>query len=219
MDAMIDVRHLHRRFGPILAVDDVSFEVARGEVLGFLGPERRRQIDHDEDDHRLSRADRRHRDRVRARHRRRSDRGEARDRLSARGRALLSRHDGGVVPALHRPHPRLRRRRGAPAHRSRDRADGAAFRAGATDRDAVQGLQAPRRIGAGAAARSRGADPRRADRRARSQPEARGPCPHQRARAAEGDHHLDPSPRRGGRGVHARHHHRARPHRRRRHAH
>jgi len=30
MDAMIDVRHLHRRFGPILAVDDVSFEVARG---------------------------------------------------------------------------------------------------------------------------------------------------------------------------------------------
>jgi ABC-2 type transport system ATP-binding protein len=38
MDAMIDVRHLLRRFGPILAVDDVSFQVARGEVLGFLGP-------------------------------------------------------------------------------------------------------------------------------------------------------------------------------------
>jgi ABC-2 type transport system ATP-binding protein len=38
MDAMIDVRRLQRRFGPILAVDDVTFAVARGEVLGFLGP-------------------------------------------------------------------------------------------------------------------------------------------------------------------------------------
>ncbi len=38
MDAMIEARHLHRRFGPIHAVDDVSFTVARGEVLGFLGP-------------------------------------------------------------------------------------------------------------------------------------------------------------------------------------
>jgi ABC-2 type transport system ATP-binding protein len=38
MDAMIEVRHLTRRFGPITAVDDVSFSVRRGEVLGFLGP-------------------------------------------------------------------------------------------------------------------------------------------------------------------------------------
>jgi ABC-2 type transport system ATP-binding protein len=38
MDVMIEVRRLTRRFGPILAVDDVSFSVARGEVLGFLGP-------------------------------------------------------------------------------------------------------------------------------------------------------------------------------------
>ncbi len=38
MDAMIDVRQLHRRFGPILAVDGVTFQVPRGEVLGFLGP-------------------------------------------------------------------------------------------------------------------------------------------------------------------------------------
>ncbi len=38
MDAMIDVRQLHRRFGSILAVDGVTFEVPRGEVLGFLGP-------------------------------------------------------------------------------------------------------------------------------------------------------------------------------------
>jgi len=37
-DAMVDVRHLSRNFGPIRAVDDVSFTVGRGQVLGFLGP-------------------------------------------------------------------------------------------------------------------------------------------------------------------------------------
>lgn len=35
---MIAIEHVTRRFGPILAVDDVSFTVGRGEVLGFLGP-------------------------------------------------------------------------------------------------------------------------------------------------------------------------------------
>jgi ABC-2 type transport system ATP-binding protein len=32
------VDHLSKRFGDRLAVDDVSFEVGRGEVFGFLGP-------------------------------------------------------------------------------------------------------------------------------------------------------------------------------------
>ncbi len=35
---MIHVSHLTKRFGSELAVDDISFDVARGEVLGFLGP-------------------------------------------------------------------------------------------------------------------------------------------------------------------------------------
>ncbi|MGH6944713.1 MAG: ABC transporter ATP-binding protein [Geminicoccaceae bacterium] len=35
---MVEIQGLSKRFGPILAVDDVSFSVARGEVLGFLGP-------------------------------------------------------------------------------------------------------------------------------------------------------------------------------------
>lgn len=35
---MIDIRKLTKRFGPLLAVDAVSFQVERGEVLGFLGP-------------------------------------------------------------------------------------------------------------------------------------------------------------------------------------
>ncbi|MEC7303636.1 MAG: ABC transporter ATP-binding protein [Pseudomonadota bacterium] len=35
---MIEIDHLTKRFGPITAVDDVSFLVAQGEVVGFLGP-------------------------------------------------------------------------------------------------------------------------------------------------------------------------------------
>ncbi len=35
---MIRVDHLSKHFGPRVAVADVSFSVARGEVLGFLGP-------------------------------------------------------------------------------------------------------------------------------------------------------------------------------------
>jgi ABC-2 type transport system ATP-binding protein len=35
---MIEVQNLSRRFGAKLAVDDVSFKVDKGEVLGFLGP-------------------------------------------------------------------------------------------------------------------------------------------------------------------------------------
>jgi ABC-2 type transport system ATP-binding protein len=36
--ALIEIEHLTKRFGHFTAVDDVSFNVARGEVLGFLGP-------------------------------------------------------------------------------------------------------------------------------------------------------------------------------------
>ncbi|NHC50319.1 ATP-binding cassette domain-containing protein, partial [Pseudomonas sp. AU8050] len=35
---MIDITHLTKRFGKALAVDDVSFKAASGEVLGMLGP-------------------------------------------------------------------------------------------------------------------------------------------------------------------------------------
>src|SRR5512141_396134 len=35
---MIEVRNLKKAFGPTVAVDDVSFDVSRGEILGFLGP-------------------------------------------------------------------------------------------------------------------------------------------------------------------------------------
>jgi len=35
---MIEVRNLTKRYGDLTAIRDVSFNVARGEILGFLGP-------------------------------------------------------------------------------------------------------------------------------------------------------------------------------------
>ncbi len=37
-DSLLSVEHLSRRYGDTLAVNDLCFEVRRGEVLGFLGP-------------------------------------------------------------------------------------------------------------------------------------------------------------------------------------
>ncbi|MBN1257807.1 MAG: ATP-binding cassette domain-containing protein [Planctomycetes bacterium] len=35
---MIEVKELRKAFGPIVAVDSISFAVGKGDVLGFLGP-------------------------------------------------------------------------------------------------------------------------------------------------------------------------------------
>jgi ABC-2 type transport system ATP-binding protein len=35
---MIEVAHLHKRYGDVLAVEDVSFTAQPGQILGFLGP-------------------------------------------------------------------------------------------------------------------------------------------------------------------------------------
>ncbi|BAZ95399.1 multidrug ABC transporter ATP-binding protein [Thiohalobacter sp. COW1] len=37
-EILIQAEHLQRDYGPIRAVHDVSFELAKGDVLGFLGP-------------------------------------------------------------------------------------------------------------------------------------------------------------------------------------
>ncbi|UCE90547.1 MAG: ATP-binding cassette domain-containing protein [Pseudomonadota bacterium] len=37
-DTLVSVEHLTRHYGPLTAVDNIAFELARGEVLGFLGP-------------------------------------------------------------------------------------------------------------------------------------------------------------------------------------
>ncbi len=35
---MIEVSHIYKRYGATVAVNDVSFKVGKGEILGFLGP-------------------------------------------------------------------------------------------------------------------------------------------------------------------------------------
>jgi len=37
-DPMIRVRNLAKRFGVVTAVDSISFDVEKGQVVGFLGP-------------------------------------------------------------------------------------------------------------------------------------------------------------------------------------
>ncbi|MBA3796631.1 MAG: ATP-binding cassette domain-containing protein, partial [Chloroflexi bacterium] len=36
--AVIDAQDLRKRYGPVQAVDGVSFQVQRGEIFGMLGP-------------------------------------------------------------------------------------------------------------------------------------------------------------------------------------
>jgi ABC-type sugar transport system ATPase subunit len=36
-EAMIEVRNLSKKFGNFTAVDNISFEVYKGEIFGFLG--------------------------------------------------------------------------------------------------------------------------------------------------------------------------------------
>ena len=45
----LEIDHVTKRFGTTVALDGLAFEVARGEVFGFLGRERRRQDDDDAD--------------------------------------------------------------------------------------------------------------------------------------------------------------------------
>ena len=35
---MITVEHLSKTYGERLAVDDISFKIEQGEIVGFLGP-------------------------------------------------------------------------------------------------------------------------------------------------------------------------------------
>ena len=44
--AVIEAHGLTKRFGELLAVEDISLEMAEGEVLAFLGPNGAGQLGH-----------------------------------------------------------------------------------------------------------------------------------------------------------------------------
>ena len=171
---VIEVQHLTKRYGRVTAVDDVSFRVERGEILGFLGPERRRQDDDDADPHRLHAGHRGQGDRRRLRRVRPADRGQAPHRLSAGDAAALPRHDGRASICRSSPRSRAcRRPSGASAIQAVMERTRIADMADRQCAQAVEGLPAARRPGAGAHPQPRRADPRRADRRPRSEADHR----------------------------------------------
>ncbi len=42
MNALLEVQGVTKRFGGLNALDALSFEVAEGEIVSIIGPERRR---------------------------------------------------------------------------------------------------------------------------------------------------------------------------------
>ena len=217
---MLEIHHLVKNFGPLVAVDDVSFTVARGEVLGFLGPNGAGKsttmkmitgflaptagtaID------------------LRRRHRRASrSRPSAQIGYLPEGAPAYPDMTPAEFPAASSP---ISAAFAAP-RRSADRPRGRAGRI--SPRFCDQPIETlSKGFGAGSGWRRRcctippvlildeptdGLDPNQKYEMRRHH---RGDAP------GKGDHHLDPSARRGRGGVQPRDHHRPRPHPRRRHA-
>ena len=191
---MIRIENLVKSFGPKRAVDGVSFNVERGEVLGFLGPNgagkstTMRMITgfipptegkvavggYDVTESPL----------------------EAKRLIGYLPEAAPSYPDMTVhgFLAFAADMRGLTRRGEEQGDRPRGRAVLPVLGAAPGHRHAVQGLQAPHLPRAGADPRPGGAGARRADRRPRPEPEARGAQPDPRARPQQGGRVLDPHP-------------------------
>ena len=197
---MIEVQHLTKRYGRVTAVDDVSFRVERGEILGFLGPNGAGKTT--------------------------TMRILTGYMPATEGKAIVAGFDvfdqpieakrrTGYLPETPPLYPDMTRRasistssrrsKGVPsAERRAARPDGDGAhpdrRHGEPPvRQAVEGLQAARRPGPGAHSQPRRADPRRADRRPRPEADHRDPRADQGARRRSHDHPQHPHPARGRR--------------------
>ena len=162
---MLELDHLRRRYGDVVALDGLTFTVPPGQVFGFLGPERCRArpppcgpssasspwtaarcagaaqpID---------------------------AAGAPPDRLHAGRARPLPRHDGARAARVPGPPARDDGRPGPRAAAALDRAPGRGRQGSDQDRDAVPGQPAAGAAGRRAGARTRAAGPRRAVLRAR----------------------------------------------------
>ena len=198
---MLEIVRLIKRFGPLVAVDDVSFGVPAGEVLGFLGPNGAGKST--------------------------TMKMVAGFLAPSSGTAVVCGHDILARPLLAKRQIGYLPE-GAPAYPDMTAAEFLDFVAhirgyrGAEARKRVahiaelinirEVLHQPietlskgyrRRVGVAQALLHdpAGGDPRRADRRARPEPEARDARHHPGDEPGQGDHHLDPPARRGRGGV------------------
>ena len=169
MTILIEADRLRKCFGPIVAVDEISLQVVKGEVLGFLGPNGAGKsttmkmltgfLEPDSGIARIAGID------------------VAEDPKAAKAKL-------GYLPEGAPSYPDMTPRSflsfiaeirgfigrgGKSQSRCRRRQDRAARRVEPAHRDAVEGLQAPRRPRAGDPARPGGAGDGRADRRPRPQ--------------------------------------------------
>ncbi len=204
---MIEVQHLTKQYGRFTAVDDVTFRVDKGEILGFLGPNGAGKTTtmriltgympatagkaviagFDIFDQPIE-AKRRigylpetpplYPDMT------------VRDYLMFVGADPRRHGQGAAGPGRHRHGEGARRRRRRPAVRP-----------------AVEGLQAARRAGPGHPAQPRSPDPRRADRRPRPEADHGDPRPHQGARRLAHDRAEHAHPARGLADLRAGRHH------------
>ena len=198
MAPALSVKNLSKRFGDRLALDDVSFEVGRGEVFGFLGPNGAGKTTDRADPGHASRAD------VGLGHGCRAC-AHARER---RGDPAADRDHAGVAgplpPPQHPREPRVLRRAlrgagGARPDRVRPASHGPDRPGRRCVRIPLEGTPPAGRPGPGAAQRAGGAVPRRADCRPRPGRGPRGPGADRRPpRAGRHDLPHDPSAR-GGR--------------------
>ena len=215
---MIEVQHLTKRYGRVTAVDDVTFRVERGEILGFLGPNGAGKTT--------------------------TMRILTGFMPATEGKAIVAGFDvfdqpleakrrTGYLPETPPLYPDMTVReyldfvakiKGVLSADRRQRVkhgDGAR-----PDRrhgqpallEAVEGLQAARRARAGDHPQPRRADPRRTDRGPRPQADHRDARADQGARRRPHDHLEHAHPARGLADLPARRHHQQGPCRRRRHA-
>ena len=110
IEAMIRAEGLSKNYGPLRAVDDISFSVRPGEVLGFLGPNGAGKTTTMRMLAGFVPASAGYAEICGFRIDSQPLRGQAPARLSAGRRTRLRRNGPGRVSAIHRPDPRPERR-------------------------------------------------------------------------------------------------------------